>query len=1545
MSPIPAVPANPNGSTIYLDWVKAANPAALPLAEDAFATLRRRHGLSLDKPGRYLDEMRAEARRLPAAHRPWFLDTVGHRLLDPSPRYAGTAYAAARDAERTDGLPVDPGYRLANARLFAAAGALGAAPVRDHRAWLAATFPADRAHREFAAFAEGWGYGGSPPPANLHALVRASAKAAGLGFEADAEVLGRAIAGARGTALPDGLLDGAAKVFAQAPPPDEIRAALAELFPPAATDGGAWLRMLDAGGIVDAMASGDVRPEGGLAGWLGRFARRYKHVKVPYGGVCAQPMPAELYAALPKLAPRLKAEGTPVELHADVYRYSYFDADLLDACLAEGVRVRDAPAKLQLWGGRSRRDLRALAADPVFGKRLEGTVHADLRHGTAITRLSAGPGVEPAVRERLDGLLERAAGAALGTAAGAIAELDGRLDPPTIAALDGIDGALDALDLAAPLARTLRAGVHAELHWPALDEAVAELGEDVRGVTSTWPVLTVYGRERAIAIDHRGRRGACGFALPPGVRVHSVHYVGGDFLVGWSTRRDTVADEACWASDPAAVFAPAEASGMAACRGLMVDALGFHFETADGGRFDGVRVLYPGGRDGIADGEQLTDGTRVWTLSRYGSPRGWTVFDPATGERSEPGAALPDFFTSARRPGGPDWDHSRLSLARLPAGVTDSPLGQDGTLAGYRVVGAFADRANPRPWTIEGADGRRATFPMRPGDGRPWGIVRMPAGGADLIATQVSWTAYAPMRFFDAADAALHWEGRAFPDAKSASGDDPQGRPMLPPPAFWHFLAPRHLGSSRALRQTDERAARALLRAAVPGASAGVRATLAVVLPGVTDPEIIGAVVATVHRAADVLGRRTDISGRVRTVCTGAAVRPAAEVRDPDLVVALLGLLPERWSPSPQAATLTAVAADGRFLAGEIDDATRLASPPGRPQDWPALLGSIDAAAWRLVAPSTPDADRAALAGLLRTWIGQPFARPGTWRRGRATGAALAGLPGTVLTGIVPSADGPVDPERTYRFAQRADAPEPDGATDVETVTTGDDASRLGRLLDMFERHGPLKFAEGAVAVFAGRTGVRRAVAALVLDGLPRRRNHGSDLSSNFEVHDRMLRGKPYSASKAVAEESEELSRKLGDAGRLRVLAAAIPSDPAGLWTGGGLTGAAERMAYAWLEFVDRRPPVDEKAAGQLETDLGLGTAMAAALADPGSSGIAAEDLCCVVAARARSGDAHALEVYPLRADGSADRYRLFRDPYTAVASALVWALTDRPVGDPATAGAADLYARLRARMAAPELLLPTRKPHSLRRGAPDAFGPRTVPVRRTNDTGPLDEIDPDVTAYDDGLLIVRANRGIQWPIVRPSALADPSVLDRLERICAEHDLPGVLREVRGIALRYDGGIARMVARAADTPVPPGGYEANPLLGVPELVAEAAARTGAGEDAAALYLQLLTLARPTDRNVRRWNGWTAARHKRAQAELVRLGLVVEEKRARAGRTAFVPGEWTEVKAPELPLETAKLAPHLADVPYRKEVDGPFLRLLPTAPLHEMFAAAWSSRPL
>ena len=112
-----------------------------------------------------------------------------------------------------------------------------------------------------------------------------------------------------------------------------------------------------------------------------------------------------------------------------------------------------------------------------------------------------------------------------------------------------------------------------------------------------------------------------------------------------------------------------------------------------------------------------------------------------------------------------------------------------------------------------------------------------------------------------------------------------------------------------------------------------------------------------------------------------------------------------------------------------------------------------------------------------------------------------------------------------------------------------------------------------------------------------------------------------------------------------------------------------------------------------------------------------------------------------------------------------------------------------------------------------------------------------------------------------------------------------------------------------------------------------------GDDAAVLYAQLLALPDPTTANLRTWNDWTAARLKKAAAELVKTKLVLEAKRARAGRTVFLPGEWAELKAPWLPIESWKL-PNLFDLdldagdPY--PVGGPMV----LRPFEDLFAAAW-----
>ncbi|MFD7931570.1 hypothetical protein ACFV4S_37985, partial [Streptomyces sp. NPDC059742] len=191
---------------------------------------------------------------------------------------------------------------------------------------------------------------------------------------------------------------------------------------------------------------------------------------------------------------------------------------------------------------------------------------------------------------------------------------------------------------------------------------------------------------------------------------------------------------------------------------------------------------------------------------------------------------------------------------------------------------------------------------------------------------------------------------------------------------------------------------------------------------------------------------------------------------------------------------------------------------------------------------------------------------------------------------------------------------------------------------------------------------------------------------------------------------------------------------------------------------------------------------------------------------------------------------------------------------------------------------------------------------------------------------------------LRPAAGAAPAWGRRVRAVT---DLAEELDRVA--PLLAGGGLERMMLRARSGPVPAGAYEADPRRSCPELVTRVAGELGVGADAAALYLQVAALAAPTDRNVRRWNGWSAKRHKEVQADLLATGAVMEAKRARAGRTVFLPGEWTELKAPNLPLETVKLATHQVRPLWNDSVRAPFGRVLPTEPLHEVFARAWERR--
>ena len=93
-----------------------------------------------------------------------------------------------------------------------------------------------------------------------------------------------------------------------------------------------------------------------------------------------------------------------------------------------------------------------------------------------------------------------------------------------------------------------------------------------------------------------------------------------------------------------------------------------------------------------------------------------------------------------------------------------------------------------------------------------------------------------------------------------------------------------------------------------------------------------------------------------------------------------------------------------------------------------------------------------------------------------------------------------------------------------------------------------------------------------------------------------------------------------------------------------------------------------------------------------------------------------------------------------------------------------------------------------------------------------------------------------------------------------------------------------------------------------------------GENAAALYLQLASLLVPSDSLVCRCGGWGKKEHTKAGKELVAKKLVIEAKRAKAGRSLFIPSAWL-TKPLAKPFESWK-NDHLALLDDKGSARGP-----------------------
>ncbi|WP_435130519.1 hypothetical protein [Actinacidiphila sp. bgisy144] len=1571
-------------------WALVNDPANARHALAVVKEMERLTRLAASRPGHAKDGFTEIGERLDRSV-PHFLPTYYEEvarifLAAESTTYASSYFGKARDAERRHALAVDE-ERLREVFLeFASAGALSGKTLREQARGLSERLSPEAAFTQFRLLSGERAAAGLPPYAGLIDDLRRLAKAAGRDAPAEEAAL---IEELLGTSAIDraavsfwksartGLLTAARSHRA-------TRARLLRLFPAEAANtytgrtaiDTMWLELLEQAGAFALLAEGPAATAAGASAEAAAASPSERDAEVPSAawwfsqwaqfrrrGYRRQEerLAAEL-ELVERFAPQLAREGEPVRLTAE-RGHRELDPDLLDVCLATGVPVADphpgVAVDLRDWltdDSPGRRDLGAVVADPRFAPMLGAAVEQVATHVEGpenLRTLATHPRLSAAVAGWLAARAEDLARPlGLPELGRLLARVDRFADPEVLATAPAAVDRLAAFDVAPVLARTLRAGILDELGWPALDSYVERYRATVKAddldfeLDDAWPALIVANGPHVAAVGPDAVLDERTLPLPAPNRYSwmrpVVRWVDGQWLIvsGYGDER-----RAAWSGRPADVFRPG--GDLAAPHR---DAGPVSLALPGGGRWFGARPVLPGDTSFAGRRPIASDGISYWVLHE----NRWHEYDPAGAVRGR--ASLPAFFDSALADDGAGQQvvESWSSLLPLQPGLEGTPFGSKDGLLGWWVR---HDKA-AGTYTACSVDGSRT--PALAGRGTLAPPLRLPGGAVLHPSTRNTWTR--TVQLYDTDGVEL---GEVETGARG--GPHAQGTGLVPPLWYWHALRPRDEAGSAVLRAvTDEQAAALLapVRGTKPGSAEhdhpDLRAAVHEVLPGIGDPRLVKGVASIVAVTAAAARLVMRLAERRTPAAEDKPPAVAEHAHDRMITEALRGLTGfVAVGGYPGAANVRSFGTiETLHTLHAVIAGTQEARPAAEPEqddrrlpyfvqqrrhdlDWLTLAGSgVAAAAARAAAPGTPQDQRAALLEFLPALL-TPDPAGGdsvfTDPRGRLRLVEITGKPATTRIGEVLRSgdrtlliaaytqdrsddrqswkavefapDGAFGPWEGYTLVEDRVLGTPPGTTGTAPVPQVP-AHAIAALLTAVATRGPVPYRPEAAARFAERTGVDVSLAALLLLGLPGLGGHGKWGLPPAEVLD-LADLRPNRALTA----RDEL-RRLPTDHRTRLLAALVPADPAALdrlWQDGFDPDA---LADAWLAVQGKRRPVPIELVERAEREGDLGGWIgktANPQSDPALHG----------RTRQRLG-----EDSQMRADDPAallTGLELWR-----YAGALRWLAYRLPYGDPLRPALRETLAALRARLADEHLLLDTDLIW-------DAEGKQVAPALRQAyglpETGGEDA--EGLVRLSPALALTTSRRGIDVETVwlRPAAVLPGASPD------GGPDHPALVQlaafggsaKPYAQALRDVLGDALAAAVAADGPA---GAAQDPARSVPELTGQVAQHLGLSPDAAALYLMLLALPDPTDRNVAVWTGWKPARAKRARAELAATDLVVEAKRPRAGRTLFLPGGWVEAKSPALPMESWKeplFSAAQLEITYQP---------IPEQPVPELFRRAW-----
>ncbi|MEU6103356.1 DNA-binding protein [Streptomyces flaveolus] len=1497
---------------------------------------------------------------------PTFYEQAGRVFLAADQKaYASQMFVDARKAETAHALPFDEARMDAVFLEFALADAVPTKILSGYAKGLSSRVPAATAFRHLRGLFVRLASHGVPPSSPGATDLRRLAKAvAGKNALAEEMAYLREMLPLPGTAkAPPGWWKShrpALLELARREP--AVRGTLLGLLPTEweQEELPQWLDLLDksgaTAGLCDAGLPAEERSPDGTAGWT----RRFLDLCRTGSGRLA---PAELYPLVDRTADALRAEllADGVALPPPVG-----DVNLLDQLLALRIPVADPEERsrlnLQDWAACDRRrDLLALEADTRFRAAFRRGCPSYERENIdrrTVTTLAESPGGRTMLAEWVADVGRRYLTTELGgfTAHSGPFETLKWLPGEVLTTAEKEIRAALATGMAPALARTLRTGILDELGWPAWEEAVGspESPKAARAtrVGEAWPHLIVHNGTRVRVIGPEGTVLAHELRLPDGAdRWHpDFRYVDGGLLVTWYTF-STSSTQGYWHDDDASAPVPVEgdvrygyacaADGTGGMNGMPSASL----PLPGGGRTTGDGVLRRGDTTGIPSRRPVIgDGTSYWVCVNdwaNGVNSAWHAYDPAGNTVGEPGR--PDWFAEGLRtaPEGSTLDTAwMLPAPSAEPGPGCAPV--DGVL-GWRVI-TLPDGSR----RCEDLAGRSVVVPPGVG-GSPELALVFP--GTDRPLTVMRWSS-SDIRLVDP-------EGTVVAEVTRGhtAGPFSAGTALLPPLRYWPLLRPRDPQGSAALRRVGEDTAAALLAAAVaeaPGDGTDDRDALpglvGTLLPQVGHEALLTGITGVVRFAAEQQRVLDAALARLDSAVQGdAQEEPRPAIGDRLLASALNGVglteRDKRWYydfdhnlyalPQLLARSIRGQAEPAPVGTVHVSLAERESLKHMNARALPELPAVL---ALRAASEATVEDHRQTLDAYLAELDAQQLTEPDPahWRRVRLVldHALFTGpdaVKGYTKATVLDVGDGAflLFPADWYRTVHEYDQTElggrhygalhhdPSGRFEVPapyTLVSGEpfvpEPTRPSGWVAAFRselaERGPAPWRPEAAEEFARLTGVTPTTARLVLAGMPQIDD------KRVAVPSATL--KTIGVKAADADVAKDGLRALDMDALRAVVAALLPTEPARLWTHGP---DATRAAEVWNERLGRRTPLPEEVLHDaVRTVEPVGWAPADALR--GFVEMATEP-------RLTRDLTWAFGRYRVE---SAEKTPGFDNSALKGSVALAaWLAHRLPAGDPVRAALPGVLTALRDRLAHPGLLLGLD-----RRADWEAF-------RRA--AGDPDETGDGFVRH--GAVLFGTEGPEPVPAVRPVLLdvtGDGPGLTALsagERPNAQESALRLVHDQRFAELLADPGTPVAGERDAGGPW----WPQDPARSVPDLVGEVAGRHGLGEDAAALYLMLLAMPDPTDRNTARWTGWGGqrggtARLRAARTELAATGLVVEGSRPKAGRSLFLPGGWAQLANPHLPLERWKL-------PLYDLLDGetPVLGVVvPSRPVAGLYREAW-----